>query len=115
MARAPEPVSYVSELRDGLGLDGDRFDLDQQPGEGERLHHHCGARRRITAKDFGTRAEHIHELGGVRDVSINLDDVLQTGIGCSEDALDITEYLARLRLHVAFTHQLPARIVGDLT
>src|SRR5713226_9578407 len=61
MARAPEPVSYLMDL----GLDGDRFDLDQQPGKGERLYHHCRARRRIVAKDFGTRGEHIHELGGV--------------------------------------------------
>jgi hypothetical protein len=56
--RAPEPVSYLMDL----GLDGDRFDLDQQPGKGERLYHHCGARGRIIAKDFGAADARMEDI-----------------------------------------------------
>ena len=42
------------------------------------------------------RCEHIHKLGGVRDVAVNLDDILEAAAGCRENAFDIIETLARL-------------------
>ena len=78
-----------------LRLDGNRFDLDQEPWKSQAGHHNSRTGRWVIAEDFSARFEHIHELAAVGDIGIDLDNMLHLGTRRSQNRLDIAEDLAR--------------------
>src|SRR6188768_1385906 len=98
-----------------LARDGDRLDLDLEPGQGQRRDLDDRVCRVRSREPLSTELDDLREVPNVRQVDRHLHDAVEPRPGGLEHPRQVAEDLLRLRVEVAHAHDVPVLVDGRLT